>query len=260
MIPFMKEKHWQSRWNRIDPGVSLCSISQAMTSPSLLTLGGLTLALVSCGSFKNLNQPLSGSGDFDPLSSPGSSSSGGSAVVAPTSPSYKPGQWVETSMPNATFFRVIPKGNARADKVLAVATPLKVVSSKGTYVKVELDSGDIGYVPEIMVIERGSPGEVPVTGPAAPLTDYGPVPPPLDTGVGPGGEIAPPPVVPGTPPPVPEVPSIPDTTPAPAPEIPGIPGTTPEPSIPDTVPTVPTVPDVAPPPEVPGVTEPEKID
>lgn len=235
-----------------------------MTTPSLLTLGGLSLVLVSCGSFKNLNQPLSGSGDFDPLSSPGSSSSGAPAVVAPISPSYKAGQWLETSMPNATFFRSIPKGNEQADKLLGVATPLKVVSSKGTYVKVELDSGAIGYVPEIMVIERGSPGEVPVTGPAAPLTDYGPVPPPLDTGLDPGTGIAPPPIVPGTPPPVPEVPSIPET--APAPEIPSIPDTAPAPgettapTIPDSVPTVPTVPDVAPPPEVPSITEPEKVD
>lgn len=159
-----------------------------MNSQSLLTLGGLTLVLVSCGSFKNFNQFLSGSGDFDPLSSPGSSSSGGSAVVAPNSPSYKSGQWVETSMPNAFFFRSIPKGNARADKVLAVATPLKVVSSKGTYVKVELDSGDVGYVPEIMVIERGGPSETP---------DIGPVPPPVDPSSPSGTGIAPPPEVPG---------------------------------------------------------------
>ena len=68
-------------------------------------------------------------------------------------------------MPNAFFFRSIPKGNARADKVLAVATPLKVVSSKGAYVKVELDSGDVGYVPEIMGAPSGTgiapPPEVP---------------------------------------------------------------------------------------------------
>ncbi len=219
-----------------------------MRTPSLLTLGGLTLALVSCGSFENLNKPLSGSGNFDPLSSPGSSSSGSSAVVAPTSPGYKPGQWVETSMPDATFFRSIPKGNARADKVLAVATPLKVVSSKGPYVKVELDSGDVGYVPEIMVIERGGPAEVPITVPALPLTDYGPVPPPFDPGVPSGTGIAPPPEIPGTPPPVPEVPSLP--------EVPTEPGV-PVPPIPE---SVPTVPDVAPPPEVPGITDPVKVD
>ena len=118
-------------------------------------------------------------------------------MVAPNSPSYKSGQWVETSMPNAFFFRSIPKGNARADKVLAVATPLKVVSSKGAYVKVELDSGDVGYVPEIMVIERGGPSEAPGIGPVVPPTDYGPVPPPVDPGSPSGTGIAPPPEVPG---------------------------------------------------------------
>ena len=75
-----------------------------MKTPKLLSLGALAVAAVSCGSFKNLNRPLSGGG-FDPLDSPGSSTGSASAVVAPTKPSYKRGQWVETSMPNATFFR-----------------------------------------------------------------------------------------------------------------------------------------------------------
>lgn len=223
------------------------SISFAMTTPSLLTLGGLAFALASCGSFKNFKQPLSSSGDFDPLSSPGSNIKRQSAVVAPTSPSYKPGQWVETSMPNATFFRSIPKGNARADKVLAVGTDLKVVSSKGTYVKVELDSGDVGYVPEIMVIERSSANEVPVTSPIAPIPEFGSVPPPVDPGDL-SGDIAPPPEIPGITPSVPGLPSLPDAPPLPDVDIPSVPE------------SVPTVPDVAPPPEIPGITDPVKID
>jgi len=225
-----------------------------MTSPSLLTLGGLALALASCGSLKNLNQPLSGNGNFDPLSSPGSSSTGSSAIAAPTSASYKPGQWVETSMPNATFFRSIPKGNARADKVLAVSTPLKVVSNKGTYVKVELDSGDVGYVPEIMVIERGNPGEVPVTDPTTPIPEFGSVPPPVDPSDISGDGLAPPPVVPSIPPPVPEVPAVPD--------LPALPDAPPLPEVetPPVPENVPTVPDVAPPPEVPGITDPVEVD
>lgn len=218
-----------------------------MKTPQLLTLGSLVAALVSCGSFKNFNQPLSGSGDFDPLSSPGSTSGGGSALVAPTSPSYNRGQWVETSMPNATFFRNIPRGGGSADRVLAAGTPMKVVSSKGTYVKVELDSGEVGYVPEIMVIDRKKLG-TPASGGDL---DFGPVPPPVEPGV-PGSGIAPPPEIPGTPPPVPEV--------APVPEVPSLPDV---PSIPD-VPAVPepvtpgeapTVPDTAPPPTVPGITD-----
>lgn len=212
-----------------------------MKSPQILTLGSLAFALASCGSLKNLNQPIS-DGGFDPLLPPGSTTpQTRSAMVAPSSPSYTRGQWVETSMPNATFFRAIPKGNASADKVLGVATPMKVVSSKGTYVKVELDSGEVGYVPEIMVIERKT-RETPV--PGAP--DYGPVPPPLEPGIPTPGGIAPPPEVPGSPPPVPEVPPLPS-----APSVPVVPSV-PVPAIPG---SVPTVPDIAPPPTVPGITD-----
>jgi len=200
------------------------------TSP-LFTLGALALLSASCGAFKNFNQPLSS--DFDPLSAPGSSqASQGAAVVAPT---YKAGQWVETAMPNAAFFRVIPKGNARADKILPVATPLKVISTKDTYVKVELDSGDIGFVPEIMVIIQGASAQPPL-GP-----DYGPIPPPVEPGLGSPTEI-PGPGVPGLPPSIPDVPSVPGADlPPPLPPVPGN-------ATPDVPPTVV-------PPTVPGVTE-----
>ena len=211
-----------------------------MKTPQILTLGSLAIALASCGSFKNLQQPLSGGGDFDPLSSPGSARQNGSAVVAPSSPNYTRGQWVETSMSNATFFRIIPKGNASADRVLDVATPMKVVSSKGTYVKVELDSGEVGYVPEIMVIERTT-----LSTPVPGVPDYGPVPPPVEPGIL-GLGVPPPPEIPGNPPPVPEVPSLPS-----APNLPTVPSA-PAPSIPE---SVSTVPDIAPPPTVPGITD-----
>lgn len=224
--------------NGIDQMASLWSISVAMKTPQLLTLGALAIAAVSCGSLTRLKKPLS-SGGFDPLDSPGSSTGSSSAVVAPTTPSYKRGQWVETSMPNATFFKVIPKGSAQADKVLPVATPMKVVSSKGTYVKVELDAGDVGYVPEIMVIGRSAAAQ-----PGLEAPDYGPVPPPVEPGIGTPG-IAPPPEVPGTPPPLPTVPPVPPVPDVPAPTDPA---------------SAPTVPDVAPPPEVPGITDPTTVD
>ena len=175
----MKAKDPTVQVNRIDREGSLWLIWAAMKTPSLLTLGGLSLVFASCGTFKDLNQPLSGSSDFDPLSAPGSSS-GQSLLVAPTSPSYTPGQWVETSMDNATFFKAIPTGNARADQVLRSGTPMKVVSNKGTYVRVELDSGSVGYVPEIMIAERRSANEVPVSSPEVPLPIMGDVPPPVE--------------------------------------------------------------------------------
>lgn len=238
-----------------------------MKTIALSTLGALTVALTSCGSLqniKNLKQPLSGNTNFDPLRSPGStlksyssSSSSSTArksvMVAPTSPSYKAGQWVETSMPNATFFRKIPKGNARADKVLKVATPLKVISSKSTYIKVELDSGDVGYVPEIMLVERPSSPVKPSSSPIAPVPEFGSVPPPVEPGnVAP----APAPKIPSVAPPVPTVPTVPTLPPVPvAPTLPDAPPV-PNVSTPPVPESGPTVPDVAPPPEIPGITAP----
>lgn len=213
-----------------------------MKSPKILTLGSLAIVLASCGSLDSLKQPLSGDGNFDPLGPPGpvNKQKSTSAVVAPSAPSYTSGQWVETSMDGATFFRAIPKGNASADKVLSKATPMKVVSGKGAYVKVELDSGDIGFVPGVFVTERGSQDPEP--------TDYGPVPPPIEPGI-PGPGVVPPPEVPGTPPPVPGLP--------PAPSVPSLPDDSSLPTIPSSPapPTPPTVPDIAPPPTVPGITE-----
>lgn len=206
-----------------------------MKTPSILTFGAASLLLASCGAFKNLSRPLSG--DFDPLSVPGGSRSTqqGAAVVAP---SYTAGQWVETAMANAAFFRNIPKGNVRADKVLPAATPMKVVSTKDTYVKVELDTGEVGFVPEIMVIARGA------AKPLSETPDYSPVPPPADPALeGPSAPSAEPVPAPG--PSLPPLPVIPDV-PAPAPPGP------PAPVIPS---SVPGVPDVPAPPIVPGVTE-----
>ncbi len=232
-----------------------------MKSPSLITLGAFTFVLTSCGSLqsiRNLKQPISGDSGFNPLSSPGSSSPSSSSsarnsvAVAPTSPSYKAGQWVETSMPNATFFKSIPKGNARADKVLKVGTPLKVISSKGTYVKAELDSGDVGYVPEIMVVERSSDKPTPTSSPIAPVPEFGSVPPPIE----PSDVSATPPApqIPNEVPPVPSVPSLPSVPDLPsAPPVPDVA----TPPIPENLPTVPS--GVAPPPEIPGLTEPVEV-
>lgn len=200
-----------------------------------LTLVALAFTALSCGSLKKFNWSLSDNG-FDPLTSPGSSS----AAIAPATPSYKQGQWVETSMPNATFFKAFPKGSAVADKVLSVATPMKVVSSRETYLKVELDSGDVGYVPEIMVTGRSSA----VGGqPGAIVPNYVPVPSPVEPGSAPFG-VAPPPEVPGL--------SAEDASvsPAPSPNSPASPARGSRPNIPG----------VAPPPEVPGITDPTTVD
>ncbi len=129
-----------------------------LVRPGLVGLFGLVLA--SCDSF---NQPL-GSG-YDPLSSPGSRQP--DPTLDATGPQYGAGQWLETSMPNTAFYARTPRGNDQPSKVLPASTPLKVITTEGTYVKVELEDGSIGYVPTIMVGEKRSTTEVPLM-PAAP--------------------------------------------------------------------------------------------
>lgn len=232
-----------------------------MKIPYYLLLGGATILLNSCGALKSVQQPLNSNGSFDPLNAPGnqSQSSDSSSFSAPTSASYTPGQWVETSMPNSTFFRVIPKGNATADKVLQAGVPLKFISSQGSYTKVELDSGQVGFIPEIMVIERS----------AATVFDAGAVAPPLPfvDGTVPGTDPFVPPGVlppaPGDPSSVlPDIPTIPNEAPVvpSAPELPGVP----EIPAPSSI-TLPDVPTPAPieipaPPAVNGITEPSTTD
>ena len=240
-----------------------------MKTPKNLLLSGVALGLASCGAIKNVQQPLSDNGSFDPLSGPGnqsSSSSRSSNLNASSGVSFTPGQWIETSMPNSAFFKVIPKGDATADKVLQVGAPLKYISTQGSYVKVELDSGDVGYVPEIMVTDRAAAASLPNIPPPI-VPDAPPIPDedgfvPVAPGEIPGATLpvpSPSSTVPGTPsvestlpevpstPAVPEVPATPDVPKVDVPSIPEVPKT-------DTLP-VPKTPDVPAPPKVDGVTD-----
>jgi hypothetical protein len=220
-----------------------------------LLLGGATVLLNSCGALKNVQQPLSSDGSFDPLSAPGSQSSqGAGSYAAPSTSSYIPGQWIETSMPNSTFFRVIPKGNATADKVLQAGVPLKYISSEGSYTRVELDSGAVGFVPEIMVIERATGSGTLVTGAVAPPLLLG------DMAVPSSDPFIPPSSFPAPDAPVlPEIPTLPNTPVTP----PGtsVPPITPNVPIPGSV-DVPELPPVEAlvPPDVSGITEPGVTD
>lgn len=229
----------------------------------LLTLPLAPALFISCST---LNQPIDSSSGFDPLSPAGSQlvPNSGSSTVDASVDRYTPGQWVETSMANSMFFNKVPKGNASADKVLDAATPLKVVGARGTYLEVQLESGEVGFVPEIMVVERaalpdlpvvplmdpallGEPGEVsmpPFEDPSMVLPDpagaLDPVPEPEVPSLE-EGEIPAPPEVPGistegagdpemTEPVAPEVPSLEESLPAP--ETPASEETAPEPEVP----------------------------
>lgn len=153
-------------------------------------------------------------------------------------------------MANSTFFKQIPKGNATADQVLGAGTPMKVITAQGTYVKVELESGDIGFVPEMMVATQAVPSDVPIV----PVIDPSIIgPPPVD-----GEFVAPDPEIPGLETEnAPDL-SLPDPSEAsglqgPAETAPAPGGVAPEPEIPSLEQE-----NVPPPPVVEGISSPEE--
>jgi hypothetical protein len=189
------------------------------------------LAMAAC---ESMNAPLTSSGDFDPLAPAGGANrTGGSNSGS----SFKPGQFVHAMIDNTAFFSKRPKGDADADKLLARNTPMKVVSSDSSYVKVELDSGEVGFVPAVMVVDpntasaENDPGlYMPGSGPVEPLPNLTPsnlppdgIPPIIDPSApipGDPGDAVPPPAPGDAAAPVP--PPAPGATPAPAPLPPGI--------------------------------------
>lgn len=113
-----------------------------MKTLSLLVLPA-AFAVVAC---ETMNAPLS-SGSFDPLRPPGT----GLQSSSDSDAGLSPGQFVTASIPNTAFYKEKPKDNQDADKLLDVGTAMKVVSVETNFVKVELDSGETGYVPSVML-------------------------------------------------------------------------------------------------------------
>lgn len=111
----------------------------------------VAFALVSCDT---MNRPLTSSGSFDPLSAAGG---GGASVNTVSVQSFKPGQFVRASIDTTAFFVKRPKGDADADKILPRDTQMKIISTDASYVKVELDSGEVGFVPSVMVHDPNAP-------------------------------------------------------------------------------------------------------
>lgn len=141
---------------------------------AMTTLAALaSLVVAGC---ENFNGPIA-SGDFDPLAAPGTMRSG----LAPAN-GFRGGQFVRAIMDNTAFYIKKPKGDADADKLLPRETSMKVIAQVENYVKVELDSGEIGFVPTIMVEDPtqipdmslyGNPGEFQVY---PPLEGFEPLP------------------------------------------------------------------------------------
>jgi hypothetical protein len=105
------------------------------------------VAVLSLAACDTMTAPVS-SGGYDPLGPPGGKINNSSVATGPT---FKAGQFVRAAMDNTALFKVRPKGDADADKLLKRGTSMKVISTSGSYVKVELDSGEIGFVPSVMV-------------------------------------------------------------------------------------------------------------
>lgn len=140
----------------------------------LLIAAPVALVFTACESF---NAPMTSS-SFDPLGPPGSSMNSSSSY----GPEFTPGQFVSAAIDNTAFYKNEPKGNEDADKLIDRGTQMKIVSVESNHLKVELDSGEVGWVPTVMVSggESGSADMIPVDGiyqVYPPLPDTGPVEP-----------------------------------------------------------------------------------
>jgi hypothetical protein len=109
----------------------------------MVIAGLLCLILAAC---ESLNEPISSSG-FDPLRPPGSEFSSGTSSEA----TYKPGEFVTAAINNTAFYFKKPRGEEDADKLLKQGTQMKVVAESSSFLKVELDSGEVGFVPTLMI-------------------------------------------------------------------------------------------------------------
>jgi len=105
----------------------------------------LLLGIVACSTSPSAFDE----GGFNPLEQPGSNR----RPTTTQSNGFFAGQFVQAAVDNTAFFKSNPDGSTNADKLLKQGTSMKVISSDTTNVKVELDSGEIGYVPSVMLAD-----------------------------------------------------------------------------------------------------------
>ncbi len=127
------------------------------------------LVLSSCSDFGG----SSGSAGYDPLSQAGFRKEQGASVMG-LNYQFNAGQFVTAASNSTAFFSKKPSGNADADELLAAGTTMRVIKSEGSFVKVELDSGKVGYVAAALLLESQQNmaptlPEVPSHGDALPL-------------------------------------------------------------------------------------------
>ena len=87
---------------------------------------------------------------------------------------------LSTPTADTAFFQSRPKGEADADKLLKRGTSMKVISTSDSYVKVELDSGEVGFVPSVMLEDPNAAQQMPTTHPG----EYQVYPPLPGSGIG----------------------------------------------------------------------------
>ncbi len=191
--------------NHVDPYSLACQHCSVMKA-KLLLAAPFALALTAC-------DPTGASFDssgIDPLRPPA-----GNVDTTDYGNALRPGEFVSAAIDNTAFYKVKPKEDQAADKLLAQGTPMKIVDLSGSYTKVELDSGEVGFVPTVMISTGPSDvppldgiidGQVPVinldSDVPLPVLDPSTAPPVEPSGL--------PPVDAGSLPPVEAVPPIPD--------------------------------------------------
>lgn len=122
-------------------------------------LSSLALMLVSC----DFNQPLPNHGAYDSLNSPGAGDQYGSARSYGSL--FTPGAFLQTTSSVTAFYSRFPQDLEQPNKTLPNNTEVKVISSKGNYVKVEvMITGDVGYIPAVMLGQKRSTNQVLGTG------------------------------------------------------------------------------------------------
>ncbi|MES2980833.1 MAG: hypothetical protein V4727_00850 [Verrucomicrobiota bacterium] len=83
---------------------------------------------------------------IDPLRPPA-----GNVNTTDEGTAFKPGEFVTAAINNTAFYKAKPKEDQEADKLLTQGTPMKIVALSGSFTKVELDSGEVGFVPTVMI-------------------------------------------------------------------------------------------------------------
>lgn len=141
-----------------------------------LVLSSVSLTLVSC----DFNQPLPNNAAYNPLNSLGVGDSAGLADA--NGPSFAAGTFLQTNTSMAAFYTNFPRPGEQPNKSLANLTDVKVISTKGSYVKVEvmssLDAGSVGYIPAVMLGQKRHANKVPTTPRITPQSDIPDIQPP----------------------------------------------------------------------------------